>query len=41
MQNWVSREMGAELSSFEFIGAQPVRVLAEKIATLSSFVTVT
>ncbi|BCS16170.1 polyketide synthase [Aspergillus luchuensis] len=41
VQNWVSREMGAELSSFEFIGAQPVRVLAEKIATLSSFVTVT
>ncbi|EHA19606.1 hypothetical protein ASPNIDRAFT_39026, partial [Aspergillus niger ATCC 1015] len=23
VQNWVSREMGAELSSFEFIGAQP------------------
>ncbi|KAI2998689.1 hypothetical protein CAN33_0030420 [Aspergillus niger] len=41
VQNWVSREMGAELSSFEFIGAQPVRVLAEKIATLSSFVVAT
>ncbi|OJZ90887.1 hypothetical protein ASPFODRAFT_124633 [Aspergillus luchuensis CBS 106.47] len=41
VQNWVSREMGAELSSFEFIGAKPVRVLAEKIATLSSFFTVT
>ncbi|GKZ47706.1 hypothetical protein AbraIFM66951_011270 [Aspergillus brasiliensis] len=40
VQNWVSREMGAELSSFEFIEAQPVRVLAEKIATMSSSVVV-
>ncbi|GKZ30742.1 hypothetical protein AbraIFM66950_010127 [Aspergillus brasiliensis] len=40
VRNWVSREMGAELSSFEFIGAQPVRVLAEKIVTMSSFVVV-
>ncbi|PYI24168.1 ketoacyl-synt-domain-containing protein [Aspergillus violaceofuscus CBS 115571] len=37
VQNWVSRELGAELSSFEFLGSQPVRVLAEKIAAESSF----
>ncbi|KAJ5737446.1 Acyl transferase/acyl hydrolase/lysophospholipase [Penicillium malachiteum] len=40
VQNWVSREMGAELSSFEFLGSQSVRALSEKIAQQSSFVTV-
>ncbi|KAJ5533539.1 Acyl transferase/acyl hydrolase/lysophospholipase [Penicillium frequentans] len=40
VQNWVSREMGAELSSFEFLGSQSVRALSEKIAQQSSYVTV-
>ncbi|KAE8356045.1 hypothetical protein BDV28DRAFT_7151 [Aspergillus coremiiformis] len=38
VRNWVSRELGAELSSFEFLGSQPVRILAEKIAAASCFV---
>ncbi|RAK81976.1 polyketide synthase [Aspergillus fijiensis CBS 313.89] len=38
VQSWVNREMGAEVSSFEFLGSQPVRTLAEKIAAGSSFV---
>ncbi|PYI36630.1 polyketide synthase [Aspergillus indologenus CBS 114.80] len=41
VQSWVNREMGAELSSFEFLGSLPVRALAEKIAAGSSFVAVT
>ncbi|PYI07708.1 polyketide synthase [Aspergillus sclerotiicarbonarius CBS 121057] len=41
VQNWVRREMGAELSSFEFIGSRSVRVLADKIVAGSSFVGVT
>lgn len=40
VQNWVSREMRAELSSFEFLGSQPVKVLAEKVAMKSSFVNI-
>ncbi|KAK5807537.1 hypothetical protein VI817_001795 [Penicillium citrinum] len=38
VQNWVSRELGAELTSFEFLGSQPTKALAKKIATASSFV---
>ncbi|KAJ6076276.1 hypothetical protein N7499_008257 [Penicillium canescens] len=38
VQNWVSRELGAELSSFEFLGSQPTKALARKIASASSFV---
>ncbi|PWY89876.1 polyketide synthase [Aspergillus heteromorphus CBS 117.55] len=38
VQNWVARELGAELSSFEFLGSLPVRALAEKIAAASVFV---
>ncbi|OQE02697.1 hypothetical protein PENVUL_c039G09862 [Penicillium vulpinum] len=41
VQNWVSIEAGAELSSFEFLGSQPLRILAEKIAAQSSFVVAT
>ncbi|KAJ5794143.1 hypothetical protein N7457_000742 [Penicillium paradoxum] len=40
VQNWVSRELGAELSSFEFLGSQPTKTLAKKIASASSFVSV-
>ncbi|KAJ5490132.1 Acyl transferase/acyl hydrolase/lysophospholipase [Penicillium expansum] len=40
VQNWVSRELGAELSSFEFLGSQPAKALARKIASTSSFVSV-
>ncbi|CAI7588162.1 unnamed protein product [Penicillium glandicola] len=40
VQNWVSRELGAELSSFEFLGSQPTKALARKIASTSSFVSV-
>ncbi|QQK40270.1 polyketide synthase [Penicillium digitatum] len=40
VQNWVSREMGAELSSFEFLGSQPLRALSERIARESSYVTI-
>jgi hypothetical protein len=40
VQNWVSRKMGAQLSSFDFLGMQPLRVLSEKIAAQSAFVTV-
>ncbi|KAJ5561983.1 hypothetical protein N7535_003554 [Penicillium sp. DV-2018c] len=40
VQNWVSRELGAELPSFDFLGSQPTRTLARKIASASSFVTV-
>jgi hypothetical protein len=38
VQNWVSRELGAELTSFEFLGSQPTKALAKKIAAASSFV---
>ncbi|KAK9860833.1 hypothetical protein MYU51_006145 [Penicillium brevicompactum] len=38
LQSWVLREMGAELSSFEFLGSQPVKALSEKIAVQSTFV---
>ncbi|OJI88527.1 hypothetical protein ASPTUDRAFT_135063 [Aspergillus tubingensis CBS 134.48] len=38
MQTWVSRELGAALSSFELLSSQPVRILAEKITAGSSFV---
>ncbi|KAJ5494350.1 hypothetical protein N7463_010437 [Penicillium fimorum] len=40
VQNWVSRELGSELSSFEFLGSQPTKALARKIASTSSFVSV-
>lgn len=40
VQNWVSRDLGAELSSFEFLGSQPTKTLAKKIASASSFVSV-
>ncbi|KAJ5389119.1 uncharacterized protein N7496_000187 [Penicillium cataractarum] len=40
VQNWVSRDLGAELSSFEFLGSQPTKTLARKIASASSFVSV-
>ncbi|KAJ5175572.1 uncharacterized protein N7482_001449 [Penicillium canariense] len=40
VQNWVSRELGAELSSFEFLGSQPTKTLAKKIASASSYVSV-
>ncbi|KAE8153646.1 hypothetical protein BDV25DRAFT_136765 [Aspergillus avenaceus] len=40
VQNWVIRELGAELNTFEFLGSQPLRTLAERIATVSSFVKV-
>ncbi|OJJ67662.1 hypothetical protein ASPBRDRAFT_68861 [Aspergillus brasiliensis CBS 101740] len=40
MQTWVSRELGATLSSFELLSAQPVRILAEKITAGSSFVAI-
>ncbi|GLA40798.1 type I Iterative Polyketide synthase (PKS) [Aspergillus niger] len=40
MQTWVSRELGAALSSFELLSSQPVRILAEKITAGSSFVAV-
>ncbi|KAJ5692438.1 hypothetical protein N7462_001861 [Penicillium macrosclerotiorum] len=40
VQNWVSREMGAELSSFEFLGSHSVRALSEKIAQQSLYVVV-
>ncbi|CAG8126489.1 unnamed protein product [Penicillium olsonii] len=39
VQNWVSRELGADLTSFEFLGSQPTKALARKIASASSFVT--
>ncbi|KAJ5301157.1 uncharacterized protein N7443_006159 [Penicillium atrosanguineum] len=38
VQSWVSRELGADLSSFEFLGSQPTKALAKKIASASSFV---
>ncbi|KAJ5155942.1 hypothetical protein N7492_008745 [Penicillium capsulatum] len=38
VQNWVSRELGAELSSFEFLGSQPTKALASKIAAASTYV---
>ncbi|KAJ5110635.1 hypothetical protein N7532_001170 [Penicillium argentinense] len=38
VQHWVSRELGAELTSFEFLGSQPTKALAKKIASASSFV---
>ncbi|KAJ5710507.1 Acyl transferase/acyl hydrolase/lysophospholipase [Penicillium malachiteum] len=38
LQSWVLREMGAELSSFEFLGSQPLKSLSEKIAVQSPFV---
>ncbi|KAJ5115816.1 Acyl transferase/acyl hydrolase/lysophospholipase [Penicillium angulare] len=40
LQNWVLREMGAELSSFEFLGSQPLKSLSERIAVQSTFVAV-
>ncbi|KAJ5158769.1 uncharacterized protein N7500_008420 [Penicillium coprophilum] len=40
VQNWVSRELGSELSSFEFLGSQPTKALARKIASTSTFVSV-
>ncbi|KAJ5429590.1 hypothetical protein N7491_006606 [Penicillium cf. griseofulvum] len=40
VQNWVSRELGSELSSFEFLGSQPTKALARKIASTSSYVSV-
>ncbi|KAJ5757120.1 Acyl transferase/acyl hydrolase/lysophospholipase [Penicillium nucicola] len=40
LQNWVVREMGAELSSFEFLGSQPLKMLSETIAGRSTYVTV-
>ncbi|KAL4887855.1 polyketide synthase [Aspergillus ambiguus] len=38
VQNWVARELGAELSSFEFLRLQPAKALAEKITAASSFI---
>lgn len=39
VQHWVSRKLGSQLSSFDFLAMQPLRVLSEKIATQSTFVT--
>lgn len=41
VQSWVSRELGAALASSEFLGSQPTKALAKKIASASSFVSVT
>ncbi|KAF9893168.1 hypothetical protein FE257_012581 [Aspergillus nanangensis] len=40
VQHWVMRELGAELSTFEFLGSQSLKAVVDKIVTLSSFVTV-
>ncbi|OJJ47400.1 hypothetical protein ASPZODRAFT_2129214 [Penicilliopsis zonata CBS 506.65] len=38
VQQWVSHTLGSDLSSFEFLASQPLKQLAEKIASTSTLV---